>query len=189
MRVIAGEHKGRRIQAVPGKETRPTTDKVKESLFNRMGPYFEGGQALDLFAGSGNLGIEALSRGMDHVIFVDQQKQAIQTIHNNLEMLQLTPCAEVYRNDAFRALKAIKKRGLTFDYIFLDPPYYKGFYQKLLKQIADLDIAHEETLLILEHDTDLTFPDVISGFEKERSENYGGTTAITLYKRKDGTDD
>lgn len=189
MRVIAGEHKGRRIQAVPGKETRPTTDKVKESLFNRIGPFFEGGQALDLFAGSGNLGIEALSRGLDHVVFVDQQKQAIQTIHNNLETLQLTSHAEVYRNDAFRALKALHKRALTFDYIFLDPPYYKGLYQKLLKQIAELNIAHEGTLLILEHDTGLTLPDVISGFEKDRSEKYGGSTAITLYKRKDGTDD
>ncbi|WP_304438237.1 16S rRNA (guanine(966)-N(2))-methyltransferase RsmD [Halolactibacillus sp. JCM 19043] len=189
MRVIAGEHKGRRLQAVPGKETRPTSDKVKESLFNRIGPFFEGGQALDLFAGSGNLGIESLSRGMDHVVFVDQQKQAIETIHKNLDTLRLVSKAEVYRNDAFRALKALSKREVQFDYIFLDPPYQKGFYQKLLKQMAELNLTHEQTLLVLEHDTHLTLPDEINGFIQERSEKYGGITAITLYKRKEVTND
>lgn len=185
LRVVAGEHKGRRLHAVPGKETRPTSDKVKESLFNRIGPFFQGGRALDLFAGSGNLGIEALSRGIDEVIFVDQQKQAIQTIQQNLADLRLETRAEVFRNDAFRALKAISKREIVMDYIFLDPPYKKGFYEKLLKVIDELNIVHQDTLLVLEHDTGLQLPEEVSGFVQQRSEKYGGITAITLYKRKE----
>lgn len=185
MRIIAGEYRGRKLEAVPGSKTRPTSDKVKESLFNRIGPFFEGGRALDLFAGSGNLGIEALSRGLDQVIFIDQQKQAISTIHKNLEMLNLTDQAEVYRNDAFLALKALKRRDLTFDYIFIDPPYKKGFYQKIVKAIDEYGLAHLDTLLVLEHETDLKLPEEISGFKQVRSEKYGGITAITLYQRKE----
>ena len=86
MRVVAGEYGGRRLKAVPGMKTRPTTDKVKEAMFNIIGPYLEGGQVLDLFAGSGGLSIEAVSRGADHATLVDRQYQAIKTIHENLSV-------------------------------------------------------------------------------------------------------
>ena len=89
MRVVSGICKGRALKAVPGNTTRPTTDKVKEALFNMIGPYFEGGIGLDLFAGSGGLGIEALSRGLDKVIFIDRDGKAIQTIHENIKTCKL----------------------------------------------------------------------------------------------------
>ena len=101
MRVIAGEHNGRQLPPVPNRLTRPTTDKVKEALFQIIGPFFEGGQALDLFAGSGGLGIEALSRGLDHCVFVDKHPKAIQTIYENLKSLNIEEQAEVFRTDAF----------------------------------------------------------------------------------------
>ncbi|MBJ3791977.1 16S rRNA (guanine(966)-N(2))-methyltransferase RsmD, partial [Bacillus sp. OA1] len=114
MRVVSGKCKGHPLKAVPGNTTRPTTDKVKESIFNMIGPYFDGGIALDLFGGSGGLGIEALSRGIDKVIFVDRDSKAIKVIHQNLESCRVQEQAEVYRNDAERAVKALIKREIAF---------------------------------------------------------------------------
>ena len=123
MRVVSGKCKGHPLKAVPGNTTRPTTDKVKESIFNMIYPYFDGGIALDLFGGSGGLGIEALSRGIDKAIFVDRDSKAIKVIHQNLESCRVQEQAEVYRNDAERAVKALIKREMSFDLILIDPPY------------------------------------------------------------------
>ena len=144
MRVVAGTLKGRSIKAVKGTNTRPTTDKVKESIFNIIGPYFDGGVALDLFGGSGNLGIESLSRGIDRVIFVDRETIAINTIKQNVKDLKIEDQVEIYRNDAFKALKAIVKRGLQFDLILLDPPY-KG---QRINEI--IEFIHENELLAID---------------------------------------
>lgn len=122
MRVVSGSAKGRPLKAVPGTGTRPTTDKVKEALFSMIGPYFDGGVALDLFAGSGGLGIEALSRGMDKAVFIDMESKSIDVIKENLRKTGLEGQAEVFRNDAGRALKALAKRGALFDAVFLDRP-------------------------------------------------------------------
>lgn len=115
MRVVSGKCKGHPLKAVPGNTTRPTTDKVKESIFNMIGPYFDGGTALDLFGGSGGLGIEAISRGIEKAIFVDRDSKAIKVIHQNLESCRIHEQAEVYRNDAERAVKALIKREMSFD--------------------------------------------------------------------------
>ncbi|MRH42146.1 16S rRNA (guanine(966)-N(2))-methyltransferase RsmD [Aquibacillus halophilus] len=187
MRVISGIHKGRQIKAVPNQLTRPTTDKAKEALFQIIGPFFEGGQCLDLFAGSGSLGIEALSRGMDHAIFVDKHPKAIHTIHDNLKTLKLEEHAEVFRNDAFRAIKAAAKRELVFDLIFLDPPYAKISYEDLLDEISKFNLLASEGLIICEHDKRKTLPENYSGFVKLKSELYGSATAITLFEKGDNT--
>ena len=132
MRVIAGKHKSKALESLEGRNTRPTMDKVKEGIFNSL--HNVSGLGLDLFAGSGALGIEGLSRGMDKVIFVDQNFKAIKVIQANLQQLDLTEQAEVYKNNADRALKALNKRDIQFDYIFLDPPYNKG--------LIDLSLIH-----------------------------------------------
>ena len=142
MRGVSGRYKGKALKAVPGNSTRPTTDKVNEALFNIIGPYFDGGLGLDLFAGSGGLGIEALSRGLDKVIFVDRDMKAIETIRDNIHSCKLDDQVEIYRNDAERAVKAIMKRQLVFDYIFLDPPYKKQQLEKLLKVISENGLLH-----------------------------------------------
>ncbi|UFU00920.1 16S rRNA (guanine(966)-N(2))-methyltransferase RsmD [Radiobacillus kanasensis] len=185
MRVISGIHKGRQLKPVPNRLTRPTTDKVKEALFQMIGPFFEGGSCLDLFAGSGGLGIEALSRGMDKAIFVDKQGKAIQIIHQNLQELKLENQAEVYRTDAFRAIKAAAKRELLFDYIFLDPPYQKISYTDLLDAIEENNLLHPNGTIVCEHEASESLPDQYSDYIAYRKEDYGSTTAITLYKRKE----
>ncbi|PAD39958.1 16S rRNA (guanine(966)-N(2))-methyltransferase RsmD [Terribacillus sp. 7520-G] len=182
MRVIAGEHKGRALKAVPNQLTRPTTDKVKESLFSVLGPFFDGGECLDLFAGSGGLGIEALSRGMTHCIFVDKQGKAVETIKQNLTALRLTHQAEVYRNDALRALKAVAKREKRFSLIFLDPPYQKMSYEDLLERISEAGILQPHGRIVCEHDAKKELPEFIAGLQAVKRDVYGNTTAITIYQ-------
>lgn len=182
MRVIAGEHKGRQLRPVPNRLTRPTTDKVKEALFQIIGPFFEGGQALDLFAGSGGLGIEAISRGIDHCIFVDKHPKAIQTIYDNVKALKLEEQTEVFRTDAFRAMKAAGKRGLSFDLIFLDPPYKKVSYEKLVEGINEHQLLKENGMIICEHDADEHLPEQLAGIPLFKHEIYGGTIAISIYQ-------
>lgn len=166
---------------MPGTGTRPTTDKVKEALFNIIGPYFEGGDVLDLFAGSGGLGIEALSRGMDRAIFVDREYQAVQTVKDNLKACGFSEQAEVYRNDSERALKAIIKRGLNFSLIMLDPPYKKQKLVTMLEQIHNAALLDHEGFIVCEHGHDVVLPDRVCSFTKTRQEVYG-IIAITIYR-------
>ena len=181
MRVVSGTCKGRPLKAVPGVTTRPTTDKVKEAIFNMIGPYFDGGRGLDLFGGSGGLGIEALSRGLDHMIFVDRDGKAIQTIKMNLAACGFENRAEVYRNDAERALKAVKKREMTFDLVFLDPPYKAQKLKAIIEEIGEQQLLSKSGTIVAEHDNDVKLPDQIGGFLKEKFEVYG-ITAISIYR-------
>ncbi|MCA1029951.1 16S rRNA (guanine(966)-N(2))-methyltransferase RsmD [Bacillus timonensis] len=180
MRVVSGSCKGRPLKSVPGTSTRPTTDKVKESIFNMIGPYFNGGIGLDLFAGSGGLGIEALSRGIEKVIFVDREQKAIQTIKTNLELCQFSHQVEVYRNVADRALKAIIKRDLKFHLIFLDPPYKQQQLKTLIEEIEKNMLLTEDGYIVTEHGSDVTLPAEIGKLQRTKHEVYG-LTAITIY--------
>jgi 16S rRNA (guanine966-N2)-methyltransferase len=181
MRVVSGSCKGRVLKAVPGMTTRPTTDKVKEAIFNMIGPYFTGGVGLDLFGGSGGLGIEALSRGFDKMIFVDRDGKAIQTIKDNLAVCHLEDRAEVYRNDAERALKAVKKREMVFDLILLDPPYKAQKLETLIKTIDEQQLLSKKGIIVAEHDNEANLPDQIGSFLKVKFEVYG-ITAISIYQ-------
>ncbi|OEH93932.1 16S rRNA (guanine(966)-N(2))-methyltransferase RsmD [Bacillus solimangrovi] len=183
MRVIAGTQKGRQLKAVPGNSTRPTTDKVKEAMFNVIGPYFEGGIGLDLFAGSGSLGIESLSRGLDSMIFVDRHPKAIETIRDNIRTVKLEERAEVYRNDANRALKAVHKRDLQFSVIFLDPPYEKIKLKPLMETISEMELVVEGGWIVTEHPADSDLADLVVDFERLKHEEYNKTTAISIYRR------
>lgn len=186
MRVISGTKKGHPLKAVPGKDTRPTTDKVKESIFNMIGPYFEGGIALDLFAGSGGLGIEALSRGVDQVIFVDRDMKAIQTVKENLRSTGFTEAAEVYRNEAERALKALVKRRIIFDSIFLDPPYKKQKLESMLQFIGEQSLLSIDGFIMCEHSSDVHLPHVAGLFKRVRFETYGIISVSVYYWMNDG---
>lgn len=181
MRVVSGALKGRALKAVRGTPTRPTTDKVKEAMFNIIGPYFRSGMALDLFAGSGALGIEALSRGIERSIFVDHDIKAVQTIRANLENLKLTDRSEVYRTDAHRALNAVKKRGLTFQIIFLDPPYKKQKLESLLNFIDQYQLLAAGGVVVCEHSDDVMLPEKIGRLMKAKGAAYG-ITAVSFYE-------
>ncbi|WP_188454503.1 16S rRNA (guanine(966)-N(2))-methyltransferase RsmD [Virgibacillus oceani] len=184
MRVIAGELKGRQLKAVPGRSTRPTADKVKEAVFQILGPFFQDGLCLDLFAGSGSLGIEAISRGMEKCVFVDKHPKAIHTIQQNLKSFNIEQKAEVFRADAYRALHAAAKRGLRFDIIFLDPPYGKVDYMKFLNAINELELLNSNGIIYCEHDSNEILPDEHCNLSVLKKESYGGTIGITIYKKK-----
>lgn len=182
MRVVSGNCKGRPLKSVPGMSTRPTTDKVKEALFNMIGPYFEGGVGLDLFAGSGGLGLEALSRGLDKVIFIDREPKAIQTIHENIKACKFEEQVEVYRNDADRAIKALIKRAISFDYLFLDPPYKKQQLVSLMEKVDNHDLVKEAGIVVCEHSFDVELPQAVGRFTQKKHEKYG-MIAVTIYVR------
>lgn len=182
MRIIAGEYKGRNIKPVPGQETRPTGDKVKEAVFHRMGPYFSGGNGLDLFAGSGALGMEALSRGMNQMTFVDTSIQAIRTIHKNISILHIQDQCKVYRNDAVRALNLLAKKNELFHLILLDPPYKGIYYQPLLDKIEQSHVVASSGLIYVEHAPGKEFmlsKDYAPIFQKE----YNKVTAVTIFQK------
>jgi len=182
MRIIAGKFKGRGIKAACGNNTRPTTDKIKENMFNMMGQFFDGGRVLDLFAGSGNLGIEALSRGMDHAIFIDMNINAIKVIKENISKLKLQDQTEVYRNDAFRALHVLAKKEVKFDLIFLDPPYGKVSITELLEKIVNHDLLNDDGLMMCEYGEGMTVRYDASILKEIRREVYGTIEILILEK-------
>ncbi|KRM72550.1 16S rRNA (guanine(966)-N(2))-methyltransferase RsmD [Lacticaseibacillus brantae] len=180
MRVISGQYGGRRLQAVPSDQTRPTADKVKESMFNMLGPYFDGGRALDLYAGTGALGIEAVSRGMDHATLVDRQFQAIKTIHANLEITKEVDKFTVIKAPVAKALAQLSANEDQFDLIMLDPPYAK---QEALAQLADFLALHLLTptgRVMIETGLDVDYPETIPGYTILRHQTYGVAQVLIL---------
>ncbi|MCR2804965.1 16S rRNA (guanine(966)-N(2))-methyltransferase RsmD [Paenibacillus soyae] len=181
MRVIAGVAKGRALKAVPGSNTRPTTDKVKEAIFSMIGPYFEGGTALDLFAGTGGLGIEAWSRGVERVIFVDKEKISLDIIRQNVKTAGAESAAEIYRNDADRAVKALAKRDIAFSLVFLDPPYRMTAMDEVMAELAEKGMLESGATIVVEHDAAHRYPEQLEGFEQLKQAKYGDT-AVTIYR-------
>ncbi|OWR27085.1 16S rRNA (guanine(966)-N(2))-methyltransferase RsmD [Saccharibacillus sp. O23] len=180
MRVVAGEAKGRPLKAVPGSGTRPTTDKVKEAIFSMIGPFFEGGTTLDLFAGTGGLAIEALSRGMEHAILVDADAKSIEVVRANLKATGFERRAEVYRNDAQRALKALSKRDTKLDLIFLDPPYRMKNGDELMRQMEETGLLESGAVVVLEYESSYEYPETVGSFSLRRKAVYG-ETAVSIY--------
>ncbi|MDD3477710.1 MAG: 16S rRNA (guanine(966)-N(2))-methyltransferase RsmD [Candidatus Izemoplasmatales bacterium] len=175
LRVIAGLHRGIRLDEVANGFTRPTTDKNKETLFNILGQYFDGGKALDLFAGSGALGIEAFSRGMEVVVFLDKEKEAIRVIKNNLERLK-NPDTEncvVLERDAITYLE--RPCVEPFDLILVDPPYESGLYPKVLSLIEKNHYLKDDGILVFESDANLMIDTRLTSFVKYRERKSGNT--------------
>jgi 16S rRNA (guanine(966)-N(2))-methyltransferase RsmD len=161
--------------------TRPTSDKVKEAIFSMIGPYFDGGRVLDLYAGSGGLGIEALSRGMACGVFVDADRSCVQVVRDNLEATGLLPQAEVYRNEAERAVKVLAKRGAAFDLVLLDPPYRLRHMDALIEEMEALGILAPACTIVVEHDAAHQYPARIGRFARVRCAQYGDT-AVSIYR-------
>lgn len=147
MRVITGTARGRRLKELQGMETRPTTDRVKEAIFSIIQFDLEGRRVLDLFAGTGQLGIEALSRGAAGADFVDQRREAAALVRENLSLCHLKGRAEVRCGDAFAFLASC---GRQYDVIFLDPPYGTGLLQRALEQIRRFDILRPHGIIVCE---------------------------------------
>lgn len=180
MRVITGSFKGRILNTVPSPYTRPTSNKIKEAIFHVIGPYFEGGTGLDLYAGSGALGIEAISRGIDSITFIDHSKEAIETIRKNIRLLQLGGRVHIYRNDALRALDILGKRRQQFDVIFIDPPYRSKDYSKVLKLIEQLQLAKDNCYIYIEHAPETPFDYNQAYYESFFMRQYSKEIAVTI---------
>jgi 16S rRNA (guanine966-N2)-methyltransferase len=133
IRVIAGEAKGRKLRMVPGEQTRPISDRVKESLFNILGVDIVGSRFLDLFAGTGSVGIEALSRGADWGVFIDTNRRAVETVRHNLALTRFDARAKILQQDAFLYLSGQPEE--PFDYVYMAPPQYQGLWLKALKRL------------------------------------------------------
>lgn len=177
MRIISGEHKGRRLVGGKKTEVRPTSDKVKESIFNVLREEVEGKRILDLFAGAGSLGIEALSRGAQWVTFVDASSQSINILKKNLKNLNLKSKSTVRRLDGLRALNKLKQ---NFQIIFADPPYLKGFVQRIIDSVAQSEVLEKNGILILEHHKKeaLSFPEEKLSVLKQKK---FGDTVISFF--------
>lgn len=180
MRVIAGTFRGRQIKTVKSDETRPTSDKIKESVFQMIGPFFNGGICLDLFAGSGALGIEALSRGMEKAIFIEKNTKAIKIVHGNINQLNLSDQVEVYRTDAMRALNVLKKRKVSFDLIFVDPPYNQLNDKQILEQIIENRLLKRGGMIYYEYESSSNHIGENIDLNVIKHVNYG-TTSVTIF--------
>ena len=183
MRIVAGKFRSRSIQAPKGDQTRPTLDKVKEAIFSRIGPYFDGGIMLDLFAGSGSMGLEALSRGMDHVVFVDRSPMAFNVIRSNIETLKVQDQTTVWKSDCFTALRKLADSGKKFDLIYLDPPYKKQQLHKIMEMLDEMDLVQQGGDVILESLKEDEFLEAYHDLHKVKEVTYG-ISRISYYRKE-----
>lgn len=179
MRVITGSARGCRLKELEGMETRPTTDRVKEGLFNIIQFDIEGRKVLDLFAGTGQLGIECLSRGAASAVFVDRRPDAVKLIRENLKATRLSDKARVVSGDSMEFLKSLRE---SFDLIFLDPPYEAGLLEPAIAHIAKFDILSPHGIIVAEHPVGMALPALAAPYRLHRTYRYG-KIALSLYRR------
>ena len=180
MRVIAGKARRLPLQAVPGLNTRPTTDRIKETLFNIIQDRLWDIRFLDLFAGGGGIGIEALSRGASLAVFVEQNRQALDCIRKNLKFTRLEEQARVLGRDVFSALSQMEGEE-PFQIIFMDPPYGQMLEKRVLEMLSNSSLADRETLVIVEASLDTDFSYVSDlGFQVVRRKDYKTNAHIFL---------
>jgi len=182
LRVISGSAKGSKLITLEGVSTRPTTDRVKENLFNIIAPYISDSKVLDLFAGSGSLGIEALSRGAESAVFSDQSEKSVEIIKKNLEHTKLLDNSEVFLGEAQLILKKLSHQGKKFDIIFLDPPYKNEIVPKILYDLEVNGILEDKVLIVAETDISDELPDEIGTLIVSKKQIYG-KTKLTFMKR------
>lgn len=170
MRIIAGDYKGRRLYTPEDRRIRPTSDKVKEALFSIIGDRIDGAVVCDLFSGTGNLGLEALSRGADKCYFGDHSGESIKLIKDNVEMCRAEEYSAIIHGDFKKTLSRIEEK---VDFFFLDPPYDKDLWGKAMQIIKDEDLLEEGGWIVCEHRSQVQLDDDLCGFEKTKERRYG----------------
>ena len=151
MRIIAGQYKGRRLKTLDGLAVRPTSDRMRETLFNILMPRIEGARFADVCAGSGAVGIEALSRGASHVTFIESSRKAVSIISENLRHCGIAEDFQLIPRDAVMALKYLAQENRQFDVVYFDPPYDSEIYSPVLWQIAQHNLLAEDGIIVVEH--------------------------------------
>lgn len=176
MRVITGQARGRRLISPEGYDVRPTTDKVKESIFNIIQFRLEGAAVLDLFAGSGQLGIEALSRGAERAVFVDSSRKSLDVVKKNIELCRFTSQTQTFLCDASAFLRTTNEK---FDIVFLDPPYHKNLCISALELLGNA--VKDDAVIICETQNDEELPETMGGFTVDRVYSYS-SIKLTVYR-------
>lgn len=179
MRVITGKARGVNLKTPDGLTTRPTTDRVKEALFSIINFDIPNARVLDLFGGTGQLGIEALSRGAKSAVFVDAGEPACRLIRENLRRTKLEGQSQVIRADYMDYLRRCRE---NFDIILLDPPYAEVFLENALKKITEIDILRSGGIIVAEHPLEKELPWEFEGYERSRDHKYG-KTLLTIYRK------
>ena len=179
MKIVSGTYGGRPLKTLEGKTTRPTSDKVRGAMFNMIGPYFDGGRVLDLYAGSGGLSIEAVSRGMEQAVLVEKDRRAQGIIASNIQMAKESHKFQLLKMEAHQALNQLQG---TFDLIFLDPPYAKEQIVADIEALAERGLLGEEVMVVCETDKAVDLPEEIAclGIWKEK---IYGISKVTVYVR------
>ena len=179
MRVVSGKYGGRPLRTLDGKTTRPTSDKVRGAIFNMIGPYFEGGRVLDLFAGSGGLSIEAVSRGMSSAVLVERDYRAQAVIRENIGM---TKEADKFQLLAMEANQALTQLSGSFDLVFLDPPYAREDIIDNIQQLCQRHLLAKEVMVVCETDKAVDLPEEIAELGIWKQKVYG-ISKVTVYVR------
>lgn len=182
MRIISGKYKSLKIEYPKSQTVRPTMDRVKESMFNMIGPNIIDASVLSIFSGSGSLGLEALSRGAKHCVFVDIYQESIGCIERNINKLHVPAgMTEVIRADGVKSIESFHRQNRSFDYIFIDPPYYKDYIKKTLLNLERFDILAPFSHLVIEHAKDEPLPSV--DFVEIVKHKHFGATYVTICKK------
>lgn len=179
MRVVAGKYGGRPLKTLEGKTTRPTTDKVKGAIFNMIGPYFDGGRVLDLYAGSGSLAIEAISRGMASAVLVEKDRRAQTIISQNIIMTKEKERFELLKMESNRALELVTGQ---FDLVLLDPPYAKEQIAADIEKLVERELLSDDVLVVCETDKSVDLLEEIAGLGIWKQKIYG-ISKVTVYVR------
>lgn len=182
MRIIAGERRGLPLKSLKGQNTRPTSDKVKESLFNIIGPFFDGGVVVELFGGSGSLSLEALSRGAEEAYIFEKNRVACDIIRANSEKCQYGDKVHIQKTDARNAFKMLSGVIDNIDYLFIDPPYAEKKFYDLAQQAVDTNLLSDESIIICEHDKSVKLPEAYGDFKLQKSNTYGNI-ALSIYRK------
>ncbi len=182
MRVVAGTRKGIPLKSLQGKDTRPTSDKVKESVFNIIGPYFDGGVAVELFGGSGSLSLEALSRGIDEAFIFEKSVKACAVIKANAEKCRFMEELHIQRADARNAVKLLEAQGKKAKLLFIDPPYAEAAFYDLAKDFVEAGLLTENAVIVCEHEKQLELPEAYGTYCKIKRAVYGNS-AVSIYEK------
>jgi 16S rRNA (guanine966-N2)-methyltransferase len=183
MRIIAGAFKGRRILSPPGMKIRPTSDRARETLFSVLGEDVSGSSFLDVFAGTGAVGLEALSRGAAEAVFVEKDKRAASTLAGNIQRLAVSESCRLIISDWLKACRRLKRERMVFEFVFADPPYGESLAGIFLSSDFIADIIHQRGMLIIEHRRGESLPAPPEGLVGIR-EIVSGEAAFSLYKKE-----
>jgi 16S rRNA (guanine966-N2)-methyltransferase len=180
MRIISGEFKGRKLVSLRGIATRPTSDRVRESIFNILAHHIFNASVLDLFAGTGALGLEALSRGAANAVFIDSSASAVKTIQKNITACRATNRSREIQWDIAKNLNCLQSKAPAYDLVFMDPPYNKNYIAPTLKNLMGKNILKDGAKIIIEHSAAETVPEDIMGLNLTDQRIYGKTLVSFL---------